>query len=58
MRRARDLGVEILVGNLGRRYLPVDKLVELAAYDVQTTTELEDLGRKKGRVYALRTTAT
>ena len=56
LRRARGLGVEILVGDPGRRYLPIDELVELAAYEVRTTTELEDLGRKTGRVYALRET--
>ena len=38
----------------GRRYLPREELVELASYDVLTTTELEDLERKQGLVYALR----
>jgi predicted nicotinamide N-methyase len=54
LQRARDLGIDILVGDPGRRYLPADELVELAAYDVRTTTELEDLALKQGRVYALR----
>ncbi len=54
LKRARARGVEVLVGDPGRRYLPTDELVELAAYDVRTTTELEDLELKQGRVYALR----
>ena len=33
-----------------------DELVELASYDVRTTTELEDLEHRQGRVYALRPT--
>ena len=55
--RAQDAGIDVLVGDPGRRYLPTDELVELAAYDVRTTTELEDLERKQGRVYRLRPAA-
>ncbi|HEX7471596.1 MAG TPA: 50S ribosomal protein L11 methyltransferase [Candidatus Limnocylindrales bacterium] len=54
LHRARDLGIDVLVGDPGRRYLPTDALVELASYDVRTTTELEDMEHKQGRVYALR----
>ncbi|MGZ6338825.1 MAG: class I SAM-dependent methyltransferase [Candidatus Limnocylindrales bacterium] len=54
LHRARDRGIDVLVGDPGRRYLPTDELVELASYDVRTTTELEDLELKQGRVYALR----
>jgi len=54
LRRAHDRGIEVLVGDPGRRYLPTDELIERAAYDVRTTTELEDLALKKGYVYALR----
>jgi predicted nicotinamide N-methyase len=54
LRRARDNGAEVLTGDPGRRYLPTDELVELACYDVRTTTELEDLERKQGAVYALK----
>ena len=54
LRRARDCGIDVLVGDPGRRYLPTHELVELASYEVHTTTELEDLERKQGRVYALR----
>ncbi len=53
LRRARDRGSEVLVGDPGRRYLPVGELVELASYEVRTTTELEDLALKQGRVYTL-----
>jgi predicted nicotinamide N-methyase len=52
--RARDRGIDVLIGDPGRRYLPVDELVELASYEVRTTTELEDLALKRGAVYALR----
>jgi predicted nicotinamide N-methyase len=54
LQRARDRDIDVLVGDPGRRYLPTHELVELATYDVRTTTELEDLERRQGRVYALR----
>ena len=57
LRRARERGIDVLVGDPGRRYLPAAELVELAAYEVRTTTELEDLDLKQGRVYALRPAA-
>lgn len=53
LRRARDRGIDVLVGDPGRRYLPVDDLVELARYEVRTTTELEDLDLREARVYRL-----
>ncbi|HEY4189774.1 MAG TPA: 50S ribosomal protein L11 methyltransferase [Candidatus Limnocylindrales bacterium] len=53
LRRAQAAGIDVLIGDPGRRYLPTDELEELAAYDVRTTTELEDLERKQGRVYRL-----
>ena len=56
LERARAGGIDVLVGDPGRRYLPANALLELAAYDVRTTTVLEDLDLMKGRVYALRTT--
>ncbi|MGZ6312571.1 MAG: class I SAM-dependent methyltransferase [Candidatus Limnocylindrales bacterium] len=56
LQRARAGGIDVLVGDPGRRYLPLDALVELAAYDVRTTTELDDLKLDQGRVYALRPT--
>lgn len=57
LQRARDRGIDVLVGDPGRRYLPSSELVELATYDVRTTTELEDLDRKHGRVYTLQPSA-
>jgi predicted nicotinamide N-methyase len=54
LRRAQAGGIDILVGDPGRRYLPTDDLVELASYEVRTTTELDDLERKEGKVYRLR----
>jgi predicted nicotinamide N-methyase len=51
---ARADGIDVLVGDPGRRYLPTDALVELRSYDVRTTTELEDLDHRQGRVYAFR----
>jgi predicted nicotinamide N-methyase len=54
LRLAAEQGIDVLVGDPGRRYLPMDALVELASYEVRTTTELEDLAQKRGHVYALR----
>ncbi len=54
LRRAAAAGIEIVLGDPGRRYLPTDELTELASYEVRTTTELEDLEQKQGRVYAFR----
>jgi predicted nicotinamide N-methyase len=54
LRRASERGIRVLVGDPGRRYLPTEALLELAVYDVRTTTELEDLALKQGRVYGLR----
>ena len=54
LRSAQERGIDVLVGDPGRRYLPAADLVEFACYDVRTTTELEDLDHKQGRVYRLR----
>ncbi|HYN68687.1 MAG TPA: 50S ribosomal protein L11 methyltransferase [Candidatus Eisenbacteria bacterium] len=54
LRRAQQVGIDVLVGDPGRRYLPAAELVELATFDVRTTTELEDLAFKEARVYRLR----
>jgi len=55
LRRAQERGIDVLVGDPGRRSLPAGELVELARYDVRTTTELDDLAMKQGHVYALGT---
>jgi predicted nicotinamide N-methyase len=52
--RARAGGIDVLLGDPGRRYLPTDELTMLAEYEVRTTTELEDLDRKTGWVYSFR----
>ena len=54
LQRVRASGIDVLVGDPGRRYLPLEALEELATYEVRTTTELEDLDHKVGRVYAVR----
>lgn len=54
LRAAQDRGTEVLIGDPGRRYLPVDDLIELASYEVRTTTDLEDLDRIRAGVFALR----
>jgi predicted nicotinamide N-methyase len=57
LRRAHDQGIVVLSGDPGRRYLPTSELVEIASYDVRTTTELEDLALKTGRVFTFRSTS-
>jgi predicted nicotinamide N-methyase len=54
LRRARDQGIDVLVGDPGRRYLPAEELVQLATYHARTTSDLEDLEHNQGSVYALR----
>src|SRR4051794_9939941 len=50
---ARARGIDVLIGDPGRRYLRAASLIELATYDVRTTTELEDLALKAGHVFEL-----
>ena len=54
LRRAHEAGIDVLIGDPGRRYLPLAELDEIAAYDVRTTTELEDLALKRGHVFRIR----
>ncbi len=54
LQRARAGGIDVLVGDPGRRYLPVGELDEVAAYEVRTTTALEDMELKSARVYRVR----
>jgi len=53
LRRAAANGTRVLVGDPGRRYLPARDLIPLAAYDVQTTTQLEDRAVLRARVFTL-----
>ncbi len=54
LQRASAAGIDVLVGDPGRIHLPKDALLELAAYDVRTTTDLDDLAFTQARVYRLR----
>jgi predicted nicotinamide N-methyase len=56
LRAAAARGTRVLVGDPGRRYLPdpaTAGLVELARYDVRTTTVLEDRAVVGARVFAM-----
>ena len=53
LKRAADRGIQVLIGDPGRRYLSHDGLRELATYEVRSTTNLEDLGRTTATVYEL-----
>lgn len=53
LRRCRAAGIEVIIGDPGRAYLPAEGLRELATYEVRTTTELEDRAQKTARVYEL-----
>ncbi len=44
-------GATVLIGDLGRAYLPADGLVELARYVVPTLDDLEDAEAKEVRVF-------
>lgn len=51
--RAAAHGIDVLVGDPGRRYLPAARLERLAAYEVHTTTLLEDRDVVTARVFTL-----
>jgi predicted nicotinamide N-methyase len=53
LRRAEAAGTEVLIGDPGRDHLPTQSLVELATYDVRTTSDLEGLRLTQGHVYRL-----
>lgn len=54
LQRCRARGLDVLVGDPGRRHLPLDALQLIATYEVRTTTDLEDLAFKQAGVYRLR----
>ena len=58
LRGVRAAGIDVLLGDPGRADLPLADLIELATYDVRTTSELEDLDHTRGIVYALRDVVT
>jgi predicted nicotinamide N-methyase len=53
LRSVAASGVEVLLGDPGRHYLPQQGVSEVASYDVPTTRELEGVQRKLVRVYVL-----
>jgi predicted nicotinamide N-methyase len=48
-------GTRVLVGDPGRRYLPAAGLEQIAEYDVETTTQLEDRAILRGKVFTIAT---
>jgi predicted nicotinamide N-methyase len=50
--RGRARGADVLVGDFGRAYLPRDRLVPLASYDVPDQDLLEDRAVKRTTVWA------
>ncbi|SDU41313.1 methyltransferase [Stappia sp. ES.058] len=52
--RARAQGVDVLVGDPGRSYLPMDRLDRLSTYDVPVNRSLEDNAIKRSSVFRLR----
>ena len=57
LRQAAGQGIRVIVGDPGRRYLPDAAnagFIELASYDVPTTTTLEDRENVECHVYELR----
>jgi predicted nicotinamide N-methyase len=53
LERARDRGVDVLVGDPGRAYLPRDRFVRVASYDVAVAADLEDAAVKRVDVWRL-----
>lgn len=51
--RLQAAGIDVLVGDPGRSYLPQDRLLELAAYQVPVVGALEDNEIKRTRVFRL-----
>ena len=51
---AAAAGIEVLLGDPGRSYLPKQRLEQLAEYSVPTTRALEDAEIKRTSVWALR----
>jgi predicted nicotinamide N-methyase len=58
LRRARRRGADVLVGDIGRSFLPMSMLSELAAYDVTVAAELEDAAVKRAMIFGLRPLAS
>lgn len=54
LQRAVERGIDVRIGDPGRRYLPLDMVRRIATYDVRSTTDLEDMGRNHASVHELR----
>lgn len=50
---AASQGIDVLIGDPGRSYLPRDRLVSCASYDVPVTRDLEDAEIKNSQVWRL-----
>jgi predicted nicotinamide N-methyase len=50
---AKAQGIQVLIGDPGRTYLPKDKLTKLVEYNVPVTRDLEDAEIKQTAVWAL-----
>ncbi len=50
---AKSQGSTVLIGDPGRSYLPKDKLIKLAEYNVPVTRDLEDAEIKRTAVWTL-----
>ena len=53
LRSLAGRGALVLMGDPGRNYLPSSNLVEIAAYDVHTTRELEDREVRRTKVWQI-----
>ncbi|MBX3532728.1 MAG: methyltransferase [Xanthobacteraceae bacterium] len=53
LQRMKAQGACVLVGDPGRTYLPKDKMIMLAEYEVPVIRDLEDAEIKRTRVWAL-----
>ena len=54
LRRCRDAGLDVLIGDPGRSYLPREALTEIGHYQVPVTRELEDTEIKRTAVWRLK----
>jgi predicted nicotinamide N-methyase len=54
LQKATARGAEVLVGDVGRAYLPREQLRELAAYDIPVDRELENVSVRRAAVLTLR----
>lgn len=53
LQRARSRGADVLVGDIGRAFLPRELMRELASYDVPVLADLEDAAVKKVLILTL-----